>query len=422
MPGRPTGPRLWSAAVGTFGCTAGVVLCGAGCDTVEVRLGGAGPSVDAPMLEVQGDLDLSEHLSELRSCADGGDLVAYAVTETSGDRVSLAPAPAKGCLSAGDEVLVLVMQAAAADASSVGEHALLRVREVVGDQVAFVAPPTFDWSALVTDESTRIVLQRVPGYQRLTVAVGATLTAPAWNGTTGGVLALRVSGDVVIDGTVDLSGKGYRGGAERLEVLQSGLQGESIAGPGIESQLANFGGGGGGLGDQTTDGCVQDGNAGGGGGQAEAGQPSSALDLCDGAGRGEGGLAVAATGRLLLGSGGGSGGVDNVRVDNPPGAAGGAGGGIVWILGQSISGGGAILARGDDGFGDEPGLECEAGFSTETCFDHSGPGGGGAGGTVLLEAALVDVATVSVAGGAGGNGFDTAGGNGGDGAPGVVEL
>src|SRR5688572_23152169 len=372
------------------------------------------------MLDVQTDLDLSEHLSGTRICADGGDLVAYRVSAASGDRVTLGTEAGEGCLSAGDEVLLIVLQAAPADAARVGEHELLRVAETAGDQVTFVAAPMLDLASLAVDPAARVVLQRVPGYQRLTVAAGATLTAPAWDGETGGVLVVRVSGDVVIEGSVDLSGRGFRGGAERSEVLAGGLQGESIAGPGQESQAANFGGGGGGMGDQTFDGCVQDGNSGGGGGHLDAGQDANVMDICEGVGRGAGGLALAGAGKLLFGSGGGSGGVDNVRVDNPPGAAGGSGGGIVWILGQSITGGGAVRARGADGGGDEPGLECELGYSTETCFDHSGAGGGGAGGTIVLDAAFVDVGAIAVDGGLGGNGFDTAGGNGGDGAPGVV--
>jgi len=397
------------------------LLGGIGCDPATVRLGGAGPSVDAPRLDVQGAVDLSEYLSDARSCADGGDLVAYRVAGAAEDAVTLASAPSPGCLSPGDEVLLIVMQASPSAASRVGEHELLRVRGVDDGQVRFVAAPALDVSELVHDGGARIVLQRVPGYERLTVAAGGRLTASAWNGETGGVLAVRVSGDVAIEGTVDVTGLGFRGGAERPEAFSGGVQGESIAGPGSENQSANFGGGGGGRGDETLDGCVQDGNAGGGGGHAEPGQPARVMDLCDGAGAGSAGEAVAGVGRFVLGSGGGSGGVDNVRVDNPPGGAGGNGGGIVWILGQSITGSGSVVAEGAAGAGDEPGVECEAGASTSSCFDHSGAGGGGAGGTVVLSAPLIDLGSISVGGGRGGNGFDSAGGDGGDGAAGVIE-
>lgn len=406
-----------ASALGAFAALA--CLLAAGCDPAIVRLGGPGPSVDAPRLDVTDEVDLSRHLSSSRTCAEGGDLVSYPAASGEGTTVTLGAVPGAGCLTAGDEVLLMVMQTSAEQAETVGEHELLRVLAVDGQRLEFVAAPALDLGELLAEPGARIVVQRVPVYERVTIAASGRLTAPAWNGVTGGVLVVRVTGDVVIDGEVDLSGRGFRGGAERLEVLAGGLQGESIAGEGTESQAANFGGGGGGRGDQTTTGCVQDGSAGGGGGHAEAGQAAQ-VSACDGEGRGEGGLATASRGRFLLGSGGGSGGVDNVRVDNPPGAPGGAGGGLVWILAQSITGTGAIRADGAPGVGDEEGVECERGGSTETCFDHSGPGGGGAGGTIVLDASLVDVEVISVAGGAGGNGFDAAGGNGGDGAPGVV--
>ncbi len=47
-------------------------------------------------------------------------------------------------------------------------------------------------------------------------------------------------------------------------------------------------------------------------------------DRCDGVGGGLGGVAYPVGGRLFLGSGGGSGGRDNIDYDNPPGGAGGS--------------------------------------------------------------------------------------------------
>jgi hypothetical protein len=218
-----------------------------------------------------------------------------------------------------------------------------------------------------------------------------------------------------------MSERGYRGGGAVEEELGHGLQGESLHGPGGPSVEPNLGGGGGGLGDQTTFGCVQDGNAGGGGAHLENGLDAIVLDLCDAIGRGRGGLAYAAPGLLLFGSGGGSGGVDNVRVDNPPGAPGGPGGGIIWLLAQSVSGSGRIEASGGAGVGDPPDLECARGGSTTSCYDHSGPGGGGAGGSIRITATRIEQTTLEAGGGPGGNGFDGSTGDGGSGSPGVIE-
>lgn len=54
---------------------------------------------------------------------------------------------------------------------------------------------------------------RVPRYTSLTVNAGATLTCDDWNGTIGGILAVEVQGNTVINGTVDATGKGFRGGS-----------------------------------------------------------------------------------------------------------------------------------------------------------------------------------------------------------------
>src|SRR5690606_24635150 len=160
---------------------------------------------------------------------------------------------------------------------------------------------------------------------------------------------------------------------------------------------------------------VQDGNSGGGGGHREAGADATVKDICAAVGRGRGGAAYAVAGRLFLGAGGGSGGVDNIREDNPPGAPGGPGGGIVWILAQSLRGRGSIESRGLDGLGDAPGVECEVGQSTTSCYDHSGTGGGGAGGSIRLSVEHFQDVLLDVSGGRGGNGYDSAGGDGGDG-------
>ena len=53
---------------------------------------------------------------------------------------------------------------------------------------------------------------RVPRLADLTVNNGASITATSWNGTTGGVVALEVNGDLVINGSIDVSELGYRGG------------------------------------------------------------------------------------------------------------------------------------------------------------------------------------------------------------------
>ena len=60
----------------------------------------------------------------------------------------------------------------------------------------------------------RAQVVRVPRYASITINSGGILTCPNWNGSTGGVLALEVQGNTVINsgGRIDVTGLGFRGG------------------------------------------------------------------------------------------------------------------------------------------------------------------------------------------------------------------
>ena len=70
------------------------------------------------------------------------------------------------------------------------------------------------------DPSGHVQVIRVPQYKNLTVSSGASIVAPAWNGQTGGVVALQVSDGVTLDGTIDVSGLGFRGGQRNPNTKQ----------------------------------------------------------------------------------------------------------------------------------------------------------------------------------------------------------
>ncbi len=387
------------------------------------------PASGLPELVVDDDMNLSRDNGPERTCADGGEAVSYAVAGLDAQSVELMSAPTDGCLDVGDEVLLINLQGSPDGAEQVGVYELLDVRSVSGTRVEFAAPKAHyygktagkDDGVGTADGAQRVILQRVPRFSRLEVHAGASLTADAWNGEGGGVLVVHVDDEAVIDGHVHMDARGYRGGITTEPEEAPGQQGESLAGLGAFAIEANHGGGGGGIADQTTFGCQQDGYPGGGGGHVTVGDLASVMDLCGGEGAGLGGVRYALAGRLFLGSGGGSAGTDNVRVDNPPGGAGGNGGGIVWLLASSITGTGSITAHGAPGVGDPEGVEC-LGYSATACYDHSGPGGGGSGGSVRLSAGRIDVLTTLALGGPGGNGNDNIAGNGGDGGDGLVLI
>ncbi|HNW98140.1 MAG TPA: gliding motility-associated C-terminal domain-containing protein [Bacteroidales bacterium] len=62
--------------------------------------------------------------------------------------------------------------------------------------------------------SGHTVVVRMPRYSSLTVNSGGVLTCDTWNGTTGGILAveIEVATTIISGGSIDVSGKGFRGG------------------------------------------------------------------------------------------------------------------------------------------------------------------------------------------------------------------
>jgi hypothetical protein len=351
-------------------------------------------------------------------------MVSYSVSalqNATTTTATLSSSPSAGCLNVGDEVLLINLQGTAAANSNVGRYEFFRVQSVQGDGVTFTTLKTRfygegasnDLGLGTTVSSQRVVLQRVPNYASVTVPAGISLTAQRWDGTMGGVFYLRAHATLTVEGAITMSGLGYRGGAATTVASATGSQGETYTGFGASASTPNQGGGGGGRGDS----CAGYGSSAGGGGHRVAGNNGNTS--CSG----EGGATYgeAALARATLGSGGGSGGVDDVISDDPPGGLGGYGGGFVGVSVSTLAGGGLIEADGSPGEGDISSV-CNA-TSTTSCWDFSGPGGGGAGGSVYLYRLSDNFNGGAFADGAdGGDGEDATAGDGGNGGSGYVVL
>ena len=280
----------------------------------------------------------------------------------------------------------------------------------------------------------------VPQY---TTATLAGITAPAWNGSTGGIIALDIAGQLNLGGaTVHVDGQGFRGGAGmqltggvagalNSDYVQTspgtytgatggatgidGSKGEGVAGTpewvesgttflqtttgvgypsgaaGVDGSMAHGApgnaGGGGTDGDAAGNTQNAGGGGGGNGGTGGFGGDSWNTNLSDG---GEGGTPFPATiDRIALGGGGGAGSRNNSDTDNQA-SAGAAGGGIIFIRAYSLTGTATLTANGAAAYN---GTSNDAG------------GGGGAGGTIIVLAAN---------GGEGGLTLQANGGRGGD--------
>lgn len=352
---------------------------------------------------------------------DRGEGAAYSVTALTASTATVADEPAAGCLAAGDQVLLLNQQGVVGATLNTGNHELLTVSAVAagvitftGNKVGFYGTGAADDENLgVARTNQRVTLQRVPSWTAVSVPATSVVTTAAWDGVKGGVLAFRASGLLSVAGAIDVSGLGYLGGPATTTVSTRGVQGESFAGLGIASLAANLGGAGGGSGDGIP--CAGNGYSGGGGGYLTGGGAGT-IAPCSGAG----GLPYgdAALAKLFLGSGGGAGGTDGFLGDNPNGGVGGRGGGVLLLSAGSVAITGSITANGTAGQGDSFAGVCPNGNSTTSCYDFSGPGGGGSGGSVRIVSPTVAGAPLAV-GGAGGRGQATAG-SGGAGSAGIV--
>lgn len=245
-------------------------------------------------------------------------------------------------LTPGDLIMIIQMAGASIENSnsinygtvtnlnSAGRHEFVTVNQAQGNVIT-INPPCgglrFNYSA---NGRTQVI--RVPQYTKLTINSGASLTAPAWNGVTGGIVVVDVQDNAIINGNIDVSGLGFRGGGlsntsvnfgrtDYVGPLQDfgGEKGEGIAGSQSDYDLtggryargaaANGGGGG------------TDHNSGGGGGaNGNNGKVWSGQGVMDGTVTGASAWAldpgyIANGNKLTDSSGGGRGGYSYATAD-----------------------------------------------------------------------------------------------------------
>lgn len=390
-------------------------------------------------------------------------LAANAAAAATSIQVGSVAALAAGAdaLAAGDLLLVVQMQGATVQTavddntwgqvSALGGAGLYEFVEVTG---VSSGTNTISLSCALKNAYSvagQVQVIRVPQYDSLTVSAGASITAPAWDGATGGVVAVHAKTAVTLAGDISASALGFRGGPTDNDSNGSALDTAIFAsasssdgarkGEGIAGLLAQFGrapaangggggtahngGGGGGAnarngkawtGQGTFDLTVKGGKSwsfdpnysatpsegGGRGGYSYSSSNQDALTLAPGdpawggnqrrerGGLGGHGLTNDPATRVFLGGGGGAGDGNNGHAGR-----GGTGGGMVFVLAGSVTGTGKILANGEDGV--------DAVSTAGGSKSGDSPGGGGGGGSVIVRAAAVSGISVQAHGGGGGN-------------------
>jgi uncharacterized repeat protein (TIGR01451 family)/fimbrial isopeptide formation D2 family protein len=264
----------------------------------------------------------------------------------------------------------------------------------------------------------RFQVVRVPQYSSATIA--GTITAPAWNGSTGGIVAFDVAGTLALGGgTINVQGLGFRGGGGRAltggraaggnpnpastdyayfsstpatsTAGAHGSKAEGILGrpryvfnpqtntveelsptaegyPNGSYARGAPGNAGGGGSDSAPTNNEQNSGGGGGANGGDGGRGGNTWSANATIG-GLGGVAVAnAANRVVMGGGGGAGSRNNsVNFDS----SGASGGGLVLLRVHTVSGAGTINADGNAAVNDTA---------------NDGGGGGGAGGGVVVTA------------------------------------
>lgn len=301
-----------------------------------------------------------------------------------------------------------------------------------------------------TDGQYTYQVIRVPLYYDLTLT--GNVTAPRWNGATGGVIVLYATNNINMGGySIDASGLGFRGGGGRAfrgagsgsnadfittaSNNANGGKGEGIAGtPKYLNNNNTFldvssyegypngsygkgapgnAGGGGTDGDPANNNDENTGGGGGGnGGPGGQGGNSWNSNIASG-GRSGAIFSQASPSRLIMGGGGGAGTTNDGTGD--PGntgfySSGYAGGGIIILSANAIKGSGTVKANGGGG---------------NILVKNDGAGGGGAGGSILIFSKTGNLSNITAIarGGTGNSNEFTSGpahGPGGGGGGGVI--
>lgn len=236
----------------------------------------------------------------------------------------------------------------------------------------------------ISSSATQVI--RVPQYTNVTIQAGTSITAPAWNGTSGGIVVLRSQEFINSTGYINVSEKGFRGGdCNGCGNNVFGDQGEGTSGIGTTSTGANGQGGGGG------DGTAGNGAPGGGGGYGTSGNGGSDDSGSDSFGGNVKGFANLDS--MFFGGGAGAGGDDN--GGNPENVD---GGGIAVVYSKIIRNAN-VHSVGEKGI-----------------LGNNGVSGSGAGGTIWLAGNSINVVDVNASGGIAVSGTNgDLGGSGGDG-------
>lgn len=258
------------------------------------------------------------------------------------------------------------------------------VRETGGipDTLILKQTPVNSYS---TGSNARLMVVTYPQLGSPDYTVNSSLSAPSWNGNTGGVIAFQVANNLYLEQSISADGAGFRGGS----VSNNQAQPNDCDGSVYRSSNGDFGekgegihrrtdannrygrgrmlnGGGGGVG--------HNGGGGGGGSYTAGGMGGAGWNSgsgCSPSISGFGGLSLSgyiSPTRVFMGGGGGGG-----QHNNNNGTSGADGGGMIFIRADSIITNSSCS------------VSISANGGTAADGGNDAAGGGGGGGSIILE-------------------------------------
>ncbi len=112
------------------------------------------------------------------------------------------------------------------DYESAGFYEFVEVETVQGSQtIVLNCSLTHSY---ISDRSVQVI--RVPRFENLVVENNASISAPMWNGVTGGLIAIEVNQDLSLNGTAEINASeiGFRGGEQNNQSALSDAPGGSL--------------------------------------------------------------------------------------------------------------------------------------------------------------------------------------------------
>lgn len=243
---------------------------------------------------------------------------------------------------------------------------------------------------------------KIPMYINCT-ATGSTWGVQAWNGYTGGILAVAAKDTFTISSGISANSCGFIGAPCGI-FNDFNYKGEGTPAYYYQASNNDPNGDGGGPGRDEVNS-----NGGGGGGGGNGGAGGTGAQSTSSAG-GDGGLAVGSAGlvNMCFGGGGGAAGANNSPDGWRTTGSGGYGGGIIFIAARTFTITGSITETGSTG----------SGYTGPSDDRRTGAAGGGGGGSCLIQAqtATLGSGLITANGGDGGSApYGNVGGGGGGG-------